>query len=119
LRHGLPNNPSFGYEWPQQFKKIIVEVVMDSGETSRDTALAGAAAAACPAASPLSARIPGLLSIAAVPAAIAVNPFFFGLAGGLLAGISLLLAPPRCHGLGVVGLIGAVVGGSVGVVVLR
>lgn len=47
------------------------------------------AAAACPLASPLTTYIPGLLSLVAVPAAIAVNPFFFGLAGGLLAGISM------------------------------
>lgn len=91
---------------------------MSSGESARDTTMADAAAA-CPLASPLAARIPGLLSLAAVPAAIVVNPFFFGLAGGLLAGISLLLAPPRCCRLGVVGLIGAVAGGSLGVLVLR
>jgi len=90
---------------------------MSSSETARDTTMADAAA--CPLPSPLAARIPGLLSLAAVPAAILVNPFFFGLAGGLLAGISLLLSPPRCHRLGVVGLIGAVAGGSLGVMVLR
>ena len=84
---------------------------MDSSEV--------APAAACPLTSPLAARIPGLLSLAAVPAAILMNPFFFGLAGGLLAIISLLLSPPRCRCLGVVGLIGAVAGGSLGVFVLR
>ena len=99
-------------------KIITVEVVMSADEPSRDTAMADAAAA-CPLASPLSARIPGLLSLAAVPAAIAVNPFFFGLAGGLLAGISLLLSPPRGRSLGVVGLISAVAGSSLGVFVLR
>jgi hypothetical protein len=95
-----------------------VEVVMSSDETARDTTMADAAAA-CPLASPLAARIPGLLSLAAVPAAIVVNPFFFGLAGGLLAGISLLLSPPRGRSLGVAGLISAVAGGSLGVFVLR
>lgn len=90
---------------------------MNSGETARDTTMADAAA--CPLASPLTARIPGLLSLAAVPAAILMNPFFFGLAGGLLAVISLLLSPPRCRLLGVVGFIGAVAGGSLGVFVLR
>jgi hypothetical protein len=99
-------------------KIIIVEVLMSSEEPARDTIMADADAA-CPLASPLAARIPGLLSLAVVPAAIVVNPFFFGLAGGLLAGISLLLSPPRGRSLGVVGLIGAVVGGSLGVFVLR
>jgi hypothetical protein len=92
--------------------------MMNSGETARDTTMADAAAV-CPLTSPLTARIPGLLSLAAVPAAIVVNPFFFGLAGGLLASISLLLSPPHCRRLGVVGLIGAVAGGSLGVFVLR
>ena len=91
---------------------------MSSSETSRDTTMADAAAA-CSLASPLTAYIPGWLSLAAVPAAIVVNPFFFGLAGGLLAGISLLLSPPRCRSLGVIGLIGAVAGGSLGVIVVR
>jgi hypothetical protein len=99
-------------------KIIIAEVVMSSDETARDTSMADAAAA-CPLASPLATRVPGLLSLAAVPAAIVVNPFFFGLAGGLLAAICLLLSAPRCRGLGVAGLIGAVAGGCLGVFVLR
>ncbi len=90
---------------------------MSLDENPRGTTLVDAAT--CPMASPLVARIPGLLSLAAVPAAMLVNPFFFGLAGGLLAGICLLLAPPRCHGIGVAGLIGAVVGGSLGFFVQR
>jgi len=55
-----------------------MEVVMSSGETTRDTTMADAAAV-CPLASPLTARIPGLLSLAAVPAAIVANPFFSAL----------------------------------------
>ncbi len=90
---------------------------MSLDETSRETVMEDTAA--CPLASPLAARIPGLLALAAVPAAIVVNPFFFGLAGGLLAGICLLLSPPHRRRLGVVGLIGAVAGGSLGVFVLR
>ncbi|HWR88389.1 MAG TPA: hypothetical protein VN277_08220 [Acidiferrobacterales bacterium] len=91
---------------------------MSSAESARDTTMADTAAA-CPLASPLAARIPGLLSLAAVPAAIMANPFFFGLAGGLLAVICLLLSPPRCCRLGIVGLIGAVAASSLGVFVLR
>jgi hypothetical protein len=95
----------------------VEKVLMNSSETSPDTIQANARAAACPLTSPLTARIPGLLSLAAVPAAVLMNPFFFGLAGGLLAIISLLLSPPRCHCLGVVGLIGAVAGASLSVIV--
>jgi hypothetical protein len=86
------------------------EILMDSSETSRDVVTPDAVIAACPLSSPLAARIPGLLALAAIPAAILVNPFFFGLAGGLLASISLLLAPVGCRCLGVVGLVGAVAG---------
>jgi len=76
-------------------------------------------ATACPLPAPLASRIPGLLSLAAMPAAILVNPFFFGLAGGLLAVICLLLSPPRRRRLGIAGLIGAAVAGSLGVMVLH
>ena len=89
-------------------------VPMNSSENARDTALASTDAAVCPLSSPLVAGIPGLLSIAAVPVAILMSPFFFGIAGGLLAIISLLLSPPRRRYLGIVGLVGAVVGGSLG-----
>ena len=91
---------------------------MSMDETSRATAREDAAVA-CPLTAPFAARIPGLLSLAAVPAAMVVNPFFFGLAGGLLAGISLLLSPPRHRRLGVAGLIGAVTGSGLGVFILR
>jgi hypothetical protein len=90
---------------------MMEEVVMGSSDTSTATA--------CPLSSPLTARVPGLMSLAAIPAAVLMNPFFFGLAGGLLAVISLLLSPPRCRSLGTVGLVGAVVGGSLGMFVLH
>lgn len=93
------------------------ERIMDSNEAASDTIPADAGL--CPLASPLTARIPGLLSLAAVPAAVLVNPFFFGLAGSLLAVICLLLSPARCRRLGVVGLAGAVGGGILGLFVLH
>jgi len=82
---------------------------MSTGESSCDT---NQDAAVCPLVSPLTARIPGLLSLAALPAAILVNPLFFGLAGGLLAMINLLLSPANCRCLGIAGLVGA--GGILG-----
>lgn len=94
----------------------VEEVAMSSRENAPDTVPKNTAIA-CPLASPLTARFPGLLALAAVPAAILVNPFFFGLAGGLLAAISLLLSPPRCRCLGVVGLIAAAAGGGLGLYV--
>jgi len=72
----------------------------------------------CTLPSPLVARIPGMLSVAVIPAAIFLSPFFFGLAGGLLAFISLLLSPPHSRRLGFLGLIGAVASGSLGVLLL-
>jgi hypothetical protein len=79
----------------------------------------GSATPACPLASPLIGRVPGLLSVAAVPAAVFVNPLFFGLAGGLLAVISLLLSPAHCRCLGVVGLVGALAGAALGAYAVR
>jgi small neutral amino acid transporter SnatA (MarC family) len=93
--------------------------IMGSSKTSSDAIQEDAAAAACPLASPLTARVPGLLSLAAVPAAMLVNPFFFGLAGSLLAVISLLLSPVRCRRLGIAGLIGALAGGGLGAFILH
>ncbi len=90
---------------------------MGQDESARDAGMADTAS--CPVLSPLTVRLPGLLSLAAVPAAILMNPFFFSLAGGLLASISLLLSAPRHRGLGIAGLIGAVVGGSLGAWLLR
>lgn len=63
---------------------------------------------ACPPASPLAARLPGFLALAAIPAAVLANPLFFGLAGGLLGLISLLLAPPGFRLPGVTGVPGSV-----------
>jgi hypothetical protein len=92
---------------------------MSSNETAHDTSLADGAAPACPLSSSHAARLPGLLSLAAAPAAVLLNPFFFGLAGGLLAVISLLLSPARCRCLGIVGLAGAVGGGILGTFINR
>lgn len=69
-------------------------------------------APACPLASPLSGRLPGVLALAALPGALFLDPFFFGLAGGLLAALSLLLAPAGCRCLGALGLLGAVTVGT-------
>lgn len=63
---------------------------------------------ACPLVSPLVWRVPGFLSLAAFPAAVSVAAPFFSLAGGLLALLSILLAPPRRRGLGLLGLIASV-----------
>jgi hypothetical protein len=68
-------------------------------------------AEACALTTPLLGRVPGLLALAAVPATLLLNPWFFGLAGGLLATISLLLSPPRCRMLGTIGLLGALAAG--------
>jgi hypothetical protein len=91
---------------------------MSSNGTAHDTNCTDAAVA-CALPSPLVARIPGVLSLVAAPAAVLVSPLFFSIAGGLLAVISLLLSPPRSRRLGMAGLLAAVVGGSLGVFVLR
>lgn len=64
-------------------------------------------AESCPLASPRSGRIPGVLALAALPAAVFLKPVFFSLAAGLLAVLSLLLAPAGCRCLGAMGLLGA------------
>jgi len=63
---------------------------------------------ACPLVSPLVWRVPGLLSLATFPAAVSLAAPFFSLAGGLLALLSVLLAPPRRRGLGLLGLVASV-----------
>lgn len=63
---------------------------------------------ACPLVSPLVWRVPGFFSLAAFPAAVSLGVSFFSLAGGLLALLSLLLAPPRRRGLGLLGLAASV-----------
>jgi hypothetical protein len=90
---------------------------MDSSKVASDDIPANTAV--CPLTSPLTARIPGLLSLAAAPAAVLVNPFFFGLAGSLLAVICLLLSPAGCRLLGVAGFVAAVTGGILGLFVLH
>jgi hypothetical protein len=65
-------------------------------------------AASCPLYSPRSGRIPGVLALAALPAAVFLKPVFFSLAAALLAVLSLLLAPAGCRCLGAMGLLGAV-----------
>lgn len=65
-------------------------------------------AESCPLVSPRSGRIPGMLALAALPAAVFLKPVFFSLAAALLAALSLLLAPAGCRCLGAMGLLGAV-----------
>ncbi len=71
-------------------------------------------AVACALDLPLTGRLPGLLSLATTPGAVLANPLFFGLAGGLLAVISLLLSPPRHRRLGAFALVGALTAGIAG-----
>ena len=73
----------------------------------RDAGLSESGNAACPLDSPLTGRVPGLLALVAISAALWQGSLFFGLAAGLLAVISLLLSPPRCCLLGSVGLVGS------------
>ena len=79
-----------------------VKATRDAGRSERGEA-------ACPLDSPLTGRVPGLLALVAIAAALWQGSLFFGLAGGLLAIISLLLSPPRCRLLGSTGLIGSFV----------
>jgi len=74
----------------------------------------GAEAAACPLDLPFTGRVPAILSLATIPGAVLANPMFFGLAGGLLAVISLLLSPKRCRLIGVIALAGSVVAAFLG-----
>jgi len=78
-----------------------IKATRDAAETGNDEA--------CPLDSPLTGRFPGVLSLLAIPGAVFLNPLFFGLAGGLLGVISVLLSPPRCRLLGSAGMLGAVV----------
>ena len=84
---------------------------MESGSKTSQNAAVPEEAEACPLMSPHLGRVPGSLAIAALPAAIFVNPMFFGLAGGLLGLLSILLSPPRCRMLGTVGLLGSIAAG--------
>jgi len=64
-------------------------------------------AAACSLDSSRTGRVPGLLSLLAIPAAVSLDPLFYGLAGGLLGVISLLRSPARCRLLGLAGVLGS------------
>ena len=82
-----------------------------SVKTSQEADLAENGQAACPLDSPRTGRVPGLLALVAIAAALWQGSLFFGLAGGLLAIISLLLSPPRCRVLGLSALMAACVVG--------
>lgn len=76
---------------------------------------AAAREAVCPLDLPLTGRLPALLALATIPAAVLANPVFFGVAGGLLAIISLLLSQARCRCIGMVALAGSVAAGLAGI----
>lgn len=69
---------------------------------------------ACPLDLPFTGRVPAILSLATIPGAVLASPMFFGLAGGLLAVISLLLSPKRCRLIGAIALIGSIAAASAG-----
>jgi hypothetical protein len=79
-----------------------------NGRKSGETEVVQGRPAACPLDLPRTGRVPGLLSLAAIPAALLANPLFFALAGGLLGIISLLLSSARCRLPGAAGVLGAV-----------
>jgi len=83
-------------------------------EAERDQTDAGNLTPECPLDLPFTGRVPALLSLAAIPGAVLLNPLFFGLAGGLLATISLLLSPPRSRLIGTIALAGSIVAAAVG-----
>lgn len=86
-----------------------------SAAITRDETTDTEAVSACPLASPMLSRVFGLLALAALPAALFFKPFFFGLAGALLAVLSLLLAPAGCRLLGALGLLAAATVGALAV----
>jgi hypothetical protein len=92
---------------------------MVSDEVNEPRTPSADAADACPLQRPRTGRIPALLSLAAVPGAVLVNPLFFGLAGGLLAVISLLLSPAGCRCIGSVALASSIVAGVTGFLLPR
>ncbi len=83
-------------------------------DTTEGNAPPAVEAAACALDFPLTGRVPGFLALATVPGALLANPVFFGLAGGLLAVISLLLSPPRHRRLGAFALLAALTAGIAG-----
>lgn len=88
-------------------------------DTTETNASPAAETTACALDFPLFGRLPGLLSLAAIPGAVLANPAFFGLAGGLLAVISLLLSPPRQRRLGAFALVAAPAAGLAGYLLSR
>jgi len=62
----------------------------------------------CPLERPFTGRVPAIISLATIPGAVLLNPMFFGLAGGLLATISLLLSPRRSRLIGLLALAGSI-----------
>jgi hypothetical protein len=87
---------------------------MDPG-TQAERGPAGDEASSCPLTSPLVSRVPGILAFLAAFTAAFAQPLFFGLAGALLATISLLVSPVGCRCLGILGLLAAVGGGLLGI----
>jgi len=88
-------------------------------DTTEKNASSAAESTACALDFPLTGHVPGFLSLATIPGAVLVNPLFFGLAGGLLAIISLLLSPPRHRRVGAVAFIGALIAGTAGYFLTR
>ncbi len=88
-------------------------------DTTEENASPTAESTACALDFPFTGRLPGFLSLATIPGAILVNPLFFGLAGGLLAIISLLLSPPRHRRVGALAFIGALIAGTAGYFLTR
>jgi len=77
-------------------------------EAARSQPDAGNLTEGCPLDLPFTGRVPAVMSLVAIPGAVLVNPVFFGLAGGLLAIISLLLSPPRNRLIGLIAFAGSV-----------
>lgn len=83
-------------------------------DTTGTNAPRAAETSACALDFPLTGRLPAVLALATIPGAVLANPAFFGLAGGLLAVISLLLSPPRHRRLGAFALVAALTAGIAG-----
>jgi hypothetical protein len=71
-------------------------------------------ASSCPLVSPLFGRVPAILAILAAFGTAFTHPLFLGIAGALLATISLLVSPAGGRALGMVGLLAAIGGGLLG-----
>jgi len=84
-------------------------------DAQRERAIRADEASSCPLVSPLIGRVPGVLALLAAFGAVVTHLPFFGVAGALLATISLLISPAGCRSLGLLGLLAAVGGGWLGV----